>query len=390
MFSKPSLLPIKICQFGVIISLILLISLGCISSTSPNSPNPSGSGGQSPSSLPSQPPVSSTQTIATSITGAKRFGVFISRYETATPEVVKVVKDLGASWVRINLDLGPHSQEYVPYLDAGINVVLTICNQDPSNIVTTYGILQDWSFASFPYISRTQYMDQVRSALQPALPYLKKGQQVWVQAGNEIFDASKYPKNYYWRGTDGQYLAQLEALYEAVKSVDANIPVVLTSFSTELLDVLIEPHNPIYWPFKEHVTTLLTQGKYDAVDLHFYGCAADIPAKISAVKNLMPSGRQFLWICTENGGPDFRCNRTPLSWKQDLANFEALQALQVPARLTLCAENGVSICLWFSLYNLKNSPDIFSHLGLLDQDTNPPRQKPAYKAFATFIEQQNK
>jgi len=284
--------------------------------------------------------------------------------------------------------LGPHIQQYAPYLAAGINVVLTICNQDPSNIMTTYGTLQDWAFASFPYESRDKYMDEVRSALKPALPYLKTGQQVWVQAGNEIFDASKYPKNYYWRGTDEQYLAQLEALYEGVKSVDANIPVVLTSFSTELLDVLIQPHNLNHGPFTEHVITLLTQGKYDAVDLHFYGCAADIPAKVSAVKNLMPQGRQFLWICTENGGPDFRCSRTPVSWEQDLAGFENLQALQVPARLTLCAENGASICLWFSLYDLKNSPDIFNHLGLLDQDTNPPRQKPAYKAFASFIEQQ--
>ena len=388
MISKTLVLPYKTLQFSIVFSLILLISFACVPNTLPNSDNSAMPSGQAPSSVPSQPPASSTQTIASSITGAKRFGVFISRYETASPEVINAVKELGADWVRINLDLGPHSQEYVPYLAAGINVVLTICNQDPSNIITTYGTLQDWSFASFPYESREQYMDEVRTVLKPALPYLKKGQQVWVQAGNEIFDASKYPKNYYWRGTDEQYLAQLEALHEAAKSVDANIPVVLTSFSTELLDVLIEPHNPNHGAFTDHVTTLLTQGKFDAVDLHFYGCAADIPAKVSAVRNLMPQGRQFLWICTENGGPDFRCNRTPVSWKQDLASFEKLEALQVPARLNLCAENGVSICLWFSLYDLKNSPDIFSHLGLLDQDTNPPRQKPAYKAFIAFIDQQ--
>ena len=292
---------------------------------------------------------------------------------------------LPGAW--INLDLGPNSQDYAPYLASGINVVLTICNQDPTNIVTTYGTLQDWPYASFPYESREKYMDEVRTALKPSLPYLKKGQQVWVQAGNEIFDASKYPKNYYWRGTDEQYLAQLEALYLTVKSADANIPVVVSSFSTELLDALIEPHNPNHGDFTDHVSTLLTQGKFDAVDLHFYGCAIDIPAKVSAVKKLMPPGRTFLWISTENGGPDFRCSRMPVSWKQDPTNFEQIQALQVPARLSLCAENGVSICLWFSLYDLKNSPDIFSHLGLLDQDTNPPRKKPAYAAFTAFVAQ---
>jgi hypothetical protein len=374
-------LPARTLQFGVAISILLLFSSGCISG-SPHSPGP---GGQAASTTPAQQPASSGQAIPAIAPGSNRFGVFISRYETASPEVVNAVKETGAAWVRINLDLGPHSQDYSPYLASGINVVLTICNQDPSNIITTYGTLQDWSFASFPFKSREKYMEQVRISLQPALPYLQKGQQVWVQAGNEIFDASNYPKNYYWRGTDEQYLTQLEAMYDAVKSVDANIPVVISSFSTELLDVLIEPHNPNHADFTDHVTTLLTKGKFDAVDLHFYGCAADIPAKVSAVRNLMPQGRQLLWICTENGGPDFRCSRTPVSWKQDLAGFENLQALQVPVRLSLCADNGATICLWFSLYDLKNSPDIFSHLGLLDQDTNPPRKKPAYAAFTAFV-----
>ena len=323
MVTSTASLPARTLQFSIVISLILLISSGCV----PNSPGSSGPGRQASSTIPAQQPDSSSQTIPATSPDANRFGVFISRYETASPEVVNAVKESGAAWVRINLDLGPNSQDYAPYLASGINVVLTICNQDPTNIVTTYGTLQDWPYASFPYESREKYMDEVSTALKPALPYLKKGQQVWVQAGNEIFDASKYPKNYYWRGTDEQYLAQLEALYVAVKSVDANIPVVVTSFSTELLDALIEPHNPNHGAFTDHVSTLLTQGKFDAVDLHFYGCAVDIPAKVSAVKKLMPPGRQFLWICTENGGPDFRCNRTPVSWKQDPANFEQIAGI---------------------------------------------------------------
>jgi len=369
------------------LSIILILSSGCIYVTPQPSPNSVVPGGQSaPSHAPQ--PLPTAQTVPSLPAGAGRFGVFVSRYDTNTTEAINAVKSLGAAWVRINLDLGPHSQEYVPYLAAGINVVLTVCNQDPANMVTTYGTLQDWPFASFPYQSRDKYIDEVRSVLIPAVPYLKQGRRLWVQADNEIFDASNNPKNYYWRGTDEQYLDQLRALYEATKSIDASIPVVLTSFSTELLDVLLQPNNPFHTPFTEHVTTLLTQGKYDAIDLHFYGCAVDIPAKVSAIRSLMPQDRPFLWICTENGGPDFRCSRTPVSWKQDLAYFEQEQAVQVPARLNYCAENGASICLWFSLYDLKNSPDIFSHLGLLDQDSSPPRQKPAYNAFVAFIEQQ--
>jgi len=180
MITRIPLLLLKTRHFSIVVSLLLLISLGCLLIAPSNFPNVIEPSGQTPSILPAQPSAYSMQTILASTTGAKRFGVFVSRYETASPEVINAVKELGAAWVRINLDLGPHSQDYAPYLAAGINVLLTVCNQDPSNIITTYGTLQDWSFASFPYESKEKYMDEVRTALKPVLPYLKKGQQVWV------------------------------------------------------------------------------------------------------------------------------------------------------------------------------------------------------------------
>jgi hypothetical protein len=76
---------------------------------------------------------------------------------------------------------------------------------------------------------------------------------------------------------------------------------------------------------------------------------------------------------------------TSVSWSENLTKFEELQAQQVPARLSACANQGGSICLWFSLFDIKASSDIFNHPGLLDQDSNPPRKKPAYDAFSTFI-----
>jgi len=104
--------------------------------------------------------------------------------------------------------------------------------------------------------------------------------------------------------------------------------------------------------------------------------------------SFLPAGQPISWISTENGGPDFRCKATPVSWKDDLAQFEQEQAKQVPLRLSACLGNGGSICLWFSLFDLKNSDDVFSHLGLLDQDATPPRKKPAYDAFKAFVTKQ--
>ena len=354
----------------------VLISCGC--NSSPTLPNPT---------VTTTPSASLATPTPTSASSTNQFGVIISGQNIARPEIVSAAKDLGAGWVRLNLNLAS-SQDYTLFLASGMNVVLTISNQDPSNIVTTYGTLREWPNAGFPFKSETQYQQQIRTVLEPALPYLAQGQQVWVQAENEISDASVNPASSYWRGTDEQYLAQLQALYEEVKSVNASIPVVLTSFASETLDALSEQNDPRHEFVVQHVTTLLTQGQFDAVDLHFYGCVEDIAAKVKAVRERMPASKPFIWISTENGGPDYRCETTPPSWKQDLAQFEQEEARQVPLRLSACAENGGSICLWFSFIDLKNSGEVFSHLGLLDQDVMPPRKKPAYDAFQTFVAKQ--
>ncbi len=43
-----------------------------------------------------------------------------------------------------------------------------------------------------------------------------------------------------------------------------------------------------------------------------------------------------------------------------------------------------------TLLNLTKADDIFSHLGLLDEDVIPPREKPAYGAYKAFLNQQLK
>ena len=201
-----------------------------------------------------------------------------------------------------------------------------------------------------------------------------------MQAENEVGDAALVSKGKYWRGTTDQYLSQLQALYEAVKSVSPDMPVVLSSFASESLDAAIDPTDEHHEYSSARIMRLLAEGQYDAVDLHFYGCVEDIPAKVAWIKANMPADK--LWISTENGGPDTRCATTPHSWSEDLSRFEQVESQQVAARLRR-AENG-SVCLWFSFFDLKNEDDVFSHLGLLDQSVLPPRQKPAFSAFQNF------
>ncbi len=313
---------------------------------------------------------------------ANPFGLLIGQGKY--PETIAILADLGAGWARVNLSMDGDDPDLRPLLDAGINLILTISNHDPSNGDTMYGSQDEWPNAGFPYRSREAYQNRVIAALEPLLPYLDQGLQIWVQAENEVGDAVLNPKSKYWRGDTDQYLVQLSALYEAVKSLDSSIPVVLSGFPSESLDKALDASDPLHAYAVNHMQRLLLEGAYDAADLHFYGCVEDISAKVDWVKAVMPAGK--LWISTENGGPDPRCPSTPHTWDENPAVYEQKQVEQLTARLTACSENGGAICLWFSLFDLKNEVEPFTHMGLLDPRVSPPQKKPAYEAFKEFMD----
>lgn len=312
-----------------------------------------------------------------------QFGVIVGG-KGRVPQLVDILKDLGASCARVNCRLGDRDHDLARFLDAGLDLVVTFNNNDPANLGTTYGTPREWPNAGFPFRSKAAYQQRVRDVLEPLKPFLASGRRVWAQCENECSDAAFNPKSRYWRGTTAQYLAQIQAFREAVKSVDPAIPVVLTSFASESLSAAIEPADRRHLYAAAHLAKLLASPDYDAVDLHFYGGVEDIPAKVDWVKERLPAGKR--WISTENGGPDPRCASTPISWRKNPAEFEQLQAKQVAQRLQAAADQGASLCLWFSMFDLRGeTSDVFNRLGLLDQSVTPPRKKPAYEAFKKFV-----
>lgn len=295
---------------------------------------------------------------------AGKFGVIVGG-KGQVPNIIETLQDLGVSWVRLNCHLDGSNPDFTRFLDAGINLIITFNNTNPNNIDTSYGSLSEFSHAGFPFSSKEAYQQDIKQVLGPLLPYLSKGRKIMAQCENEIIDASISRKARYWRGTTDQYLVQLQAFYEAVHSVNSSIPVVLTSFASETLSVAIShnSNNPRYNFATKFIKRLLSEGKYDAADLHFYGCVDQIPDKVNWIKQNMPSGK--IWISTENGGPDSRCPATPLSYSENPTRYEEIEAQQVPQRLSSCAENGASVCLWFSLIDLRGEVSVFSHMGLL-------------------------
>lgn len=292
--------------------------------------------------------------------------------------------DLGARWVRANYDLdGKNPDKFNKFLDAGINVVMTVSNKDPNNILTTYGTQAEWPNAGFPYKDKATYQNDIRGFLTPYIPYLASGRQIMVQCENEITDATTNLKARFWRGTLDQYMQLLSACYDAVHGMDSRFKVVLSSFPSESMDLLIHPTQQPRSQTALTRTTTMLGGKYDVVDPHFYGCVEDIPTKVQWIKSHMKPGS--LWITTESSGPDSRCASTPTTYEQDPAKFNQVQVQQVQQRMDACAQNGGSVCLWFSLFDLKDETSVFNHMGLIDSRTSPVTKKPAYGALKTYI-----
>ncbi len=312
------------------------------------------------------------------------------------------VRDLGAAWVRVNHDLDgaftPDLSVAKAYLDAGTNVVLTVSNRNPSNIDDPNGEFASYPGAGFPFPDtpegKQRYQQDVQNVLTQLAPYLASGRTIFVQAENEVVDATIFTTSSYWRGTLAAYLRLLDAFAEKARSVDPAFTVVLSSFTNSALEFVTGPAtDPQYPAAYALLTTMLGQsGSYDAVDLHLYGCPEDIAAKVAWVRERMPSDKR--WISTEDGGPmqnycGYPVQGRSVDWNNsdELAAFETEQASQVTRRMRACAQNGGSVCLWFSLFDLTGSGDAFSHLGLLTQEATP-REKEAFTAFQTYAGQQ--
>ncbi len=325
-----------------------------------------------------------TNTNAAAKTSGATFGV-ISGGDPARQDVVDILQDLGAGVIRVNLNLGEPSKDYPIFLKNGIDVMLNISNTNPSNSDTTYGTQQEWPNSGFPYKDKATYQKDVQNALKAAVPYLEKGRTVYVQCENEVGDASLNPKARYWRGTTDQYITQIQAFHEAVKQLDKRFIVVLSGFASETLDNALDPSDAERHRYAtSRVTAMLQKGVYDAIDPHFYGCPSDMKKKIDWLEGQLAPGK--IWISTEIGGPDPRCSATPSAYEKNPADYERRQAEEVQQRLGTCDDEGGKVCLWFSLFDLKREVYPFNHMGLLDQAENPPRKKPAYAAFQSFVQ----
>ena len=178
------------------------------------------------------------------------------------------------------------------------------------------------------------------------------------------------------------------------------VPVVLSGFSSDVLERVTGPDDPVKSYQNARLGAQLALAVYDAVDLHFYHCAADIAPKIAWLTVPDPPGllprlpADRIWISTENGGPDLgadpaRCT-VPAAYDGACGVFECTQAADVATRLTACRTGGGAVCMWFSLRDAQNEVPRYQHLGLVDQanqlDQTDDRHRKAFCAFRTLAD----
>lgn len=329
-------------------------------------------------------------------TATNRDGVMVSAGNRA--DGITYANDLRARWIRTNVDANGTGDTHMhKFLDAGFNLFLTFVYDNPNNIdESTYGTLAEWPSAGFPYATtqsgKQTFQDDIGTLVAPLVPYLDAGRQIYLQYENEVSDSSVAPQAKYWRGTTAQYLSNFDAFAEKVRALDSRFKVVLSSFTNQAEEAVIDPLNPSYGYQISRLGTMLSDTNYDAIDLHFYGCPTTMGSKVQWFRDYWSTNNivNKEWVTTENGGPmpnycDYPVNGRYVDWNNptELTTFEDAQAAQVSQRMGNCAADGGSICLWFSEFDLNGEVDDFNHLGLLTQET-VPRKKSAYTAFQNY------
>jgi hypothetical protein len=160
-----------------------------------------------------------------------------------------------------------------------------------------------WVFPSSPAKDRNLYCAFVRRVVEH------------VRGRIRFFQNETEPGNpFFWSGTADEYAVQQKLFYQTVREADPNAVIVLAGF-----DGLFDPTGVDPLPGETANLAFLkailegVRGAFDVFDIHLYGDAYTIPARIDAVRRFMlAAGAEKPVMVGEYAGPgffEFRANR---------------------------------------------------------------------------------
>lgn len=305
--------------------------------------------------------------------GGQRYGVM---GVPADARSGPALRDLGVGWARFTIRLGEKNMDLRTIARQGVRLWVTLSHRDRTNIEErgTIGFAKSvrGGFAPADY---AKYRRLIVSTLKPLADEFAKqgknpGEWMIVQCENEVLPRDLNPpdqKQRFWHGTMDEYLATLLATYDAVKTVDPSIPVAMMGFSSEMLGEFISAKG------RKQITAwgerLLSEGRYDWVDVHLYNRIDEMSAKVAWVKSRVAKPV----AATEVGGPDPRAG-------EDYT--EALHARQVSTRMKIALNAGASMAFWVLLRDTPGADERFRPMALIDLKW---RRKPAFEAYRRVI-----
>lgn len=187
---------------------------------------------------------------------------------------------------------------YLAQIDRPEDATLTIASASPWATRSNA-----WVFPSSPATDPARYEAFVRDLVTHV-----RGRIRYFQTENEPNNA------FFWAGSADEYAAEQRVFYHAVKAADPKAVVVLGAS-----DGLFDPSGADPFPSQDKDMSFWAQvlkgtvGAYDLFDLHLYGNAYTIPARVAAVRAMMrAAGGEKPIVASEYGGPsffEFKANR---------------------------------------------------------------------------------
>jgi hypothetical protein len=271
-----------------------------------------------------------------------KFGVI--NFPVGDPRVVPLFKELNIGFLRVNVQWGDIERrkgvyswaavdKILSYRRMGFDICLTVITRN--RLYATAGYSTTMPHRAGKPNDLAAYQRFIAALLKRVGPNI-----AFLQIDNEVSE-----DGIYWAGTVENYLSVLRRTRDAVNSY--KIPIALAGIASEATELLIEGDTLTV----HSVSSALSSGLYDVVDLHLYHRVESIAAKVEWFHDF---GIRRI-IATEVSGPDIVVD--PWSEKE--------KCLQLERRFDTLQVAGVERMCWFSFVDLSNEAPRFRRQGLV-------------------------
>ena len=270
--------------------------------------------------------------------GKTEYGVCIHIYQYDTSSTIQLLKQINATWVRI--DWMPEHEK--------MNEFVQILKDNNISIL----VILDHNTMRNPDFTRLQWQETVQEIMSTEAAKKVDAWEIWNEPNADQF------KMGYMNGNPQNYFEMLKDAHQIIEETSPNATILAAGLSP----------NEIWNDWLTDFANLSPQNYFDVQGVHIYD---DVETNLNVLSETKEIIGKDIWV-TEVGkpsGPSFE-DFSPQDQASFLeSNFKMLNEMKIPV-------------FW---YQLKDETYAFppkeTHFGLFDAQNNP---KPASEAFSNF------